>query len=111
MFLVCAETGDLRLGRGVTSEDGNAMYGRLEIFSNGGWGTVCDIEREIRQSRGVRFNSAAITLACAQMGFDRGMKTVLPVRAPTGIFPLPVGVWFHSACITVCYTLVALEHL
>lgn len=75
------------------------MYGRLEIFSNGGWGTVC--AGEAPQTRGrLRFNSAAVNLACKQIGFERGVKTVLPVRVP--MYPLDVHMLFTLVASAVC---------
>jgi len=45
--------GDLRLVGGYTERDG-----RLEIFYNGNWGTVCDD----------RFSVVSIGVACRQLG-------------------------------------------
>ena len=66
---------------GGTSETG-AQFGRLEIFSRGGWGTICGEQR--RDSvffRGAaEFNEAAADIACQQLGFQEGALTVTPVR-------------------------------
>jgi len=78
-----AEDGDLRLGPGGVSEDGNAQYGRLEVFANGGWGVVCDaIDSRDTPSTGkfksVRpFSDAAVAVACRQLGFQAGEKAVV----------------------------------
>lgn len=45
--------------------DGNDQNGRLEVYANGQWGTVCD--------DGFRFHEAAV--ACRQLGFANA-KTV-----------------------------------
>ena len=78
-----AETGDMRLRDAVTSDDGNAQYGRLQVFGRGGWGTVCDP----RPTDITRFDVAAkeideatIQIACGELGFSSGVKTRLAVR-------------------------------
>lgn len=65
-----------------------AEYGRLEVFSGGGWGSVCD--RPLRQDGSgfvdvfdARFTENAANVACRQLGFMSGAKTVLSVRAAT----------------------------
>lgn len=90
-----AARGDLRLSRGKSSEDGNARYGRLEVFDNvsGGWGSICETEafqfeiaaREGQEgpsfiSGGTPLNDEAINVACKQLGFERGERAFLPVR-------------------------------
>lgn len=77
-----AGTGDLRLVGGRLSEDGDAEFGRLEIFNDGGWGMVCD-----RTGSGfganfglARFTDASVAVACKQLGFREGFKTELSVR-------------------------------
>lgn len=76
--------GDLRLTGGLTSDDGNAEFGRLEIFNDGGWGTVCN-RPERRYGVAVdldsgSFTEAAIDVACMQLGYAEGARTPLPVR-------------------------------
>lgn len=81
--VVSADIGDLRLAGGNSSDDGNAEFGRLEIFNNGGWGAVCD-----RTGSGfgqnqflANFTDASVAVACRQLGFSEGVKTLLAVRA------------------------------
>ena len=81
-----AENGDVRLSFGATSDDGSAAYGRLEIFNQGGWGSVCSSVSpgSARRTRtnNAPFPAAAADVACRQMGFDTGAQVVdgLPVR-------------------------------
>ena len=52
-------TGNLRLSDGA-----NNYEGRLEIFVNGTWGTVCDDS----------FNTVDAQVACRQLGFQTSSK-------------------------------------
>ena len=56
--LLCAASVRLVSNRGTSPSTNNA--GRLEIFLNGRWGTVCDDS----------FTSSDATVACRQLGFD-----------------------------------------
>ena len=51
--------GDLRLVRGTVAED-TLSSGRLEIYINGEWGTICDDY----------FDQTVATVACKQLGFS-----------------------------------------
>lgn len=65
----------------VTSEDGTAQYGRLEVFHQGGWGTVCDntfIGRELKQASMPDFSTGAADVACRQLGFQQGFQIQAP---------------------------------
>ena len=81
----CAAEGDLRLSGGGTSESG-AQFGRLEVFSTGGWGTVCGgLQRAsgrfgIGTAQPVVFSEASADVACQQLGFQEGVLTATPVR-------------------------------
>ena len=69
-----AEEGDIRLANSIIAPDGSAEFGRLEVFHNGGWGTVCDttlIDRPLRQ---VGFNAGAADVACRQLGYQQGFQ-------------------------------------
>jgi len=46
----------------VRLRGGAANYGRLEVFQNGTWGTVCDDH----------FETAEATVACRMLGFRTG---------------------------------------
>ena len=52
--------GDLRLVRGTVT-DGTFSSGRLEIYVNGQWGTICDDY----------FDQTDANVACKQLGFSR----------------------------------------
>ena len=87
---VCAADGDLRLVGGASESPGTASaaeYGRLQIFSSGGWGVVCDDELQQDYSGfadvvDARFTEAAVGVACRQLGFTSGEKVILAVRTP-----------------------------
>ena len=51
--------GDLRLVRGSVA-DGSFSSGRLEIYINGQWGTICDDY----------FDQTDASVACKQLGFS-----------------------------------------
>ena len=79
----CAEEGDIRLANSVIAADGSAEYGRLEVFYNGGWGTVCDTSLFVRFRRPIGFNVGAADVACRQLGYQQGFqiqKLVRPTR-------------------------------
>lgn len=75
-----AESGDLRLTRGQTSEDGTAQFGQLEVFNGGGWGTVCDRSGEGSTTGLAVFSDESVAVACKQLGFAEGSKSRLSVR-------------------------------
>lgn len=51
--------GDVKI---VPVDEDDASYGRLEIFHDGGWGTVCSLG----------FSNLAANVACKQMGYTSG---------------------------------------
>ena len=55
------EQGELRLVGGPDSDTGNIVSGRLEVFRNGVWGTICDDG----------FGQSDAAVACAEMGYSR----------------------------------------
>lgn len=58
-------------------EAGNAAYGRLEIFSGGGWVPVCDSTAATeRFGTSEVLPEAAASVACRQLGFAGGEKAV-----------------------------------
>lgn len=63
----------MRLGRSVVAADGSAEYGRLEIFHNGGWGTVCDNDFSSSFDNPA-FSTGAADVACRQLGYRRGFQ-------------------------------------
>ena len=76
--------GDLRLSRGAASDEGDAEFGRLEIFSQGGWGSVCEsVEGGFpafqERSNNAPFAEEAVDVACNQLGFEGGVKISMPV--------------------------------
>lgn len=66
--------GDVRLAESVVAADGSAEYGRLEVFHNGGWGTVCDNGFLRTTRRTPAFSSGSVAVACGQMGYQRGFQ-------------------------------------
>ena len=56
--------GDLRLAQG-SSTSSSFTAGRLEVFINGEWGTIC----------GDGFGLAEGNVACQQLGFSRASET------------------------------------
>ena len=78
---------------GITAEDGSAQFGRLEFYSAGGWGTVCNLQNldfGADPEPLVPFTDASAVIACRQLGLpdqlgnDRagrwGRRCVLPVQ-------------------------------
>lgn len=84
MLFLFAEVGDVRLAGGVTSDVSGAQYGRLEVFSNGGWGAVCDRPGAPydpdRADQMVSDESVAVI--CRQLGFSDGVAIPVSVRPP-----------------------------
>lgn len=68
------EEGDLRLANGAVAANGSAEYGRLEVFHNGGFGTVCDNAPLFDNDRRPPFNSQAANVACRQLGYQQGFQ-------------------------------------
>eukprot|EP00892_Ulva_mutabilis_P012491 jgi/Ulvmu1/9614/UM054_0044.1 len=90
-FITCgtsseAEEGAVRLAGGGVAAGGAAKYGRLEVFVGGGWAAACEsaprsagVERELldpdsRFNGSVRFNEAAASVVCQQLGFPAGFS-------------------------------------
>ena len=76
----------MRLAQGGTSENGNAQFGRLEIFDQGGWGSVCDNPEDSQNfpSRGLKdasLTQLSVDIACKQIGFEGGEKIPKAVRS------------------------------
>ena len=69
-----AEEGSMRLAKGVVAGDGSAEFGRLEVFHEGGWGTVCDNAFINRFEDTPLFSSGAAAVACRQLGYQRGSQ-------------------------------------
>lgn len=69
----------MRLANSVVAADGSAEYGRLEVFHDGGWGTVCDNAFANRFRRVPEFNAEAREVACRQLGYQRGSQIQRPV--------------------------------
>ncbi|XP_028399552.1 uncharacterized protein LOC114522963 isoform X3 [Dendronephthya gigantea] len=66
--------GALRL-QGPLSKNGN---GRIEIFYNGQWGTVCDDKWDIKDAN----------VACRQLGYSGAFKALQASQVPTGSGPI-----------------------
>lgn len=64
----------MRLANGAVAGDGSAEFGRLEVFHDGGWGTVCDNSFIHRRRRTPDFSSGAADVACRQLGYQRGSQ-------------------------------------
>ena len=64
VWSTAVRNGDLRLAR-FSSTSSSYSSGRLEIYINGQWGTVCDDF----------FGSTDASVACQQMGFSSGSTT------------------------------------
>ena len=63
VLIIDDDTGELRLVDGThTTEDGRPCEGRLEIYINGRWGTICDDY----------WNDEEADVACRQLGFAGG---------------------------------------
>lgn len=61
---------------GITAEDGSAQFGRLEFYSAGGWGTVCNLQNldfGADPEPLVPFTDASAVIACRQLGFSDGV--------------------------------------
>lgn len=82
LYGVCAAEGDLRLVGGGISDDGSAEYGRLEIFRQAGWGSICDSLMAFlspvpgRSTPGGFFSRDSVGVACRQLGYPQGIKSV-----------------------------------
>lgn len=79
----------MRLAGGEVSEVTAAEYGRLEVFSNGGWGAVCDLEGSPNDPNRAAnmFSDASVTVACRQLGFSDGVKISVVVRTHMPLAP------------------------
>lgn len=75
-----AEEGAVRLANGAAADGGGAEYGRLEVFHDGGWGTVCDNAAIEEAGRRPAFNAASATVACRQLGYQEGFQLQNLVR-------------------------------
>ena len=62
------------MANGVIAADGSAEYGRLEVFHNSGWGTICSTTFNNPFLRNVRFNAGAADVACRQLGYQQGFQ-------------------------------------
>lgn len=62
----------MRLALAVPLADGSAEAGRLEVFTDGGWGTVCD--RKDNFKREPAFSAESAVVACRQLGFQDGTQ-------------------------------------
>ena len=67
---VATRNGDLRLARGSISRS-TYSSGRLEIYINGEWGTVCDDS----------FDYPDANVACQQLGYSGASSSDYPITA------------------------------
>lgn len=97
-----AEEGDLRLSDSGAAENGAAEWGRLEVFRDGGWGTVCNLRDRFGSDDTAPFTPESVTVACRQLGYDGGARIQSQVRvqpqahAP-GSPPLLIPRWILPA--------------
>ena len=60
--------GDIRLANGTTSSSG-----RLEVYHNGTWGTVCN---DASDQRGDQYDNNMANVVCQMLGFSLGQVKV-----------------------------------
>ena len=80
-----AENGELRLEGGPT-----ALEGRLEVFHDGEWGTVCDDRQDNR-------NNVAPALACRFVGYANGVLVARDEITPNmSVAPASQRIWLDD---------------
>ena len=79
-----AENGELRLEGGPT-----ALEGRLEVFHDGEWGTVCDDRQDNR-------NNIAPALACRFVGYANGVLVARDDIVNMSVAPTTQPIWLDD---------------
>lgn len=112
-FEACAAgEGDMRLAQSVAAADGSAEYGRLEIFHEGGWGTVCDNAFINRFQRSLDLSDGAANGACRQLGYGEGFQIQLGIGMCRCRANVPVlAVLTSPRCCRHVYAITALSSL
>ena len=72
--------GDVRLANSVVLVGGSTEYGRLEVFSRGGWNTVCGNAIRTGFFGDDDSEEEAITNACQRVGYQDGVRIQQLVR-------------------------------
>ncbi len=82
LLTVCTPIVEIRLVGGATENEG-----RVELYNNGAWGTVCDDAWGVPDA----------TVACRQLGYSTGMLQCLAYVVLAVLLPMNVQNWIISS--------------